>query len=192
MSTSVELAEKHKLDAFLLKKWERVFSLFFDTNESKNIEWEDFYLVNRHVRDIYGADSEQMSFARESTKALWEGLIQLGDKNKDNKISLDEWIALMKSTEGKDAPWLTEYLKFLFKLFDVSADKVLDVAEYKDGMAAYGFSPEDAEKAFRKFAVNAKGSPVPSIDFTQFKKLWNEYFYDTNPNALGNYLFGCI
>ena len=49
------------MDTFLLYKWERVFSRFFDTNESWAIDWGDCYLVCRKVREIYGADSKQVS-----------------------------------------------------------------------------------------------------------------------------------
>jgi len=193
MAQAKELADKHKVDPFLMQKWERVFNKFFDCNENKSIEWEDFFLVTRHIRDLYGADSEQMGFARNSMKALFDGLLLIGDKNKDQKISLDEWVSLLKHSEGKDLQWFVDYLTFLFKLFDVSSDKKLDIAEYKDGMSAYGFDASDADAAFRKFAVDPKtNKPIATIDFTQFKNLWHEYFYSTNVNALGNSIFGCL
>ncbi len=34
------------------------------------------------VRDIYGADSKQMTYARESMKSLWQGLCAIADTNK--------------------------------------------------------------------------------------------------------------
>ena len=92
----------------------------------------------------------------------------------------------------------------LLQLFDVSEDGKLDLAEYTDGMLAYGFSTEDAHAGFAKFAAGKQ-----TIDFLQFKargrralfggwerwrkslqKLWNEYFYSTIRSKPGNYLFG--
>lgn len=35
------------LDPFLLKKWERIFNVFFDRNASAEVDWGDFYLVVR-------------------------------------------------------------------------------------------------------------------------------------------------
>jgi len=187
-----ELIAKHKdVNPFLLKKWERVFSMFFDRNASAEVDWGDFYLVTRYVRDIYGAESDQMKFAKSSMKSLWEGLVGMADSNKDEVIQLDEWVEVLKKSNMQTQPkWFHDYMMFMFKLFDVSADEKLDLAEYTDGMTTYGFSVEEAHKAFHKFAVDAKGSSVPSIDSSQFKKLWLEYFYSTDSCALGNYLFG--
>lgn len=80
------------------------------------------YLVRfQKVRDIYGAESTQMTYARESMKALWDGLLKIADKNKDQRIQLDEWIQVLKSSDPKNqSKWLNEYLIYMFKLFDVS------------------------------------------------------------------------
>jgi hypothetical protein len=90
----------------------------------------------QHVRDIYGAQSEQMKYARNSMKALWEGLKKVGcqvcscpecvgvqeaDKNNDELITIEEWIQIIRGTDPKhENPWFMEYLTFMFKLFDVS------------------------------------------------------------------------
>jgi len=190
------LEERHKdVKPFLLKKWERVFNAFFDRNASQEVDWGDFYLVTRYVRDIYGADSDQMKLARSSMKALWDGLVSMGDRNKDDRIQIDEWVDVLKlgSTDIKLEPkWFLDYMTFMFKLMDVSCDNRLDISEYADGLATYGFDRDDAHVAFKKFAVDAKGKPLTSIDFPQFKKLWQEYFYSSDENAHGNFLFGTI
>jgi len=188
------LQEKYpEVDPFLLKKWERVFNAFFDCNASEEVDWGDFYLVTRHVREIYGAESQQMKLAKSSLKSLWDGLISLGDKNKDEKIQLDEWIEILKASDPTTEPkWFLQYLTFMFKLMDVSADDRLDLAEYTDGLASYGFPTAEAHEAFKKFALDSKGKQIPSIDFEQFKKLWQEYFHSKDPNAPGNFLFGAM
>jgi len=200
-----EYAETHKVDLatlqsthkdvnpFLIQKWHRAFYTFFDTNASKDIDSGDFHLITRHVKTIYGADSEQMTLAHGAMNSLWDGLIKLADKNKDQKISLDEWVLMLKLSQGKEPQWFTDYIVFLFKLFDVSADKKLDIEEFRDGMGAYGISREDAGEAFKKISVDSKTkNPVPSFDLAQFKALWHEYFYSTDANALGNHLFGIV
>ena len=52
------------------------------------INSNDHVIVFQKVRDIYGAESAQMTYAKESLNALWEGLMQLADKNKDEVIQL--------------------------------------------------------------------------------------------------------
>jgi len=191
---SEELRKKHPdVDPFLLKKWERIFNAFFDRNAGGDVDWGDFYLVTRQVRDIYGAESDQMKYAKASMKALWDGLISIADKNKDDVISLDEWIDVLKKCDMKNEPkWFNEYLTYMFKLFDVSADNKLDLAEYTDGMLAYGFSTEEAHEAFKKFAVDKGGKYASFIDFSTFKKYWNDYFYSKDKKAIGNTLFGIM
>ena len=43
------------------------------------MDWGDFYMVVRKARDIYGAESAQVQFAKKSLESLWEGLCKLAD-----------------------------------------------------------------------------------------------------------------
>ena len=62
-----------------------------------------------------------MRYARNTMKALWDGLKKEADKNNDELISLVEWVTIIKGTDPKhENPWFMEYLTFMFKLFDVS------------------------------------------------------------------------
>ncbi|TMS35819.1 hypothetical protein L596_003134 [Steinernema carpocapsae] len=192
-----ELQEKNKdIDPFLIRKWERIFTLFFDRNCSHQVDWGDFYLVNREVRNIYGAESEQARFAKKTMEALFEGLCEIADKDHNKLISIHEWIDMLKRVNSdvkKNEPkWFTHYLTFLFKLFDVSADGVLDLAEYTDGMSTYGHSINDSHTAFKLFAVDAKGKPVAAIDLKQWHTYFHQLFFSTNAKDVGNNLFGTM
>lgn len=181
------------IDPFLLKKWERIFNVFFDRNASTEVDWGDFYLVVRQVRDIYGAQSEQMKFARSSMKTLWEALKTQADKNDDELIQVEEWIDILKGTSSeKENPWFLEYMGFMFKLFDVSGDGQLDLAEYADGMHCYGYLESQAHAAFKTFCVDKNGKALTSLSFSQFSERWHEYFHATKKDAPGNALFGCL
>uniref|UniRef100_A0A915L941 EF-hand domain-containing protein n=1 Tax=Romanomermis culicivorax TaxID=13658 RepID=A0A915L941_ROMCU len=97
-----------------------------------------------------------MGYAKESLKALWLGLLEIADKDNDQRIELQEWLTLMRRTlEMRQSPsgWFEKYGEYMFKLFDVSADNVLDISEYVDGMNAYGLSTREATEAFKKIAV---------------------------------------
>ncbi|RCN35617.1 hypothetical protein ANCCAN_18507 [Ancylostoma caninum] len=94
-----------------------------DRNASHQVDWGDFYLVVRKVKDIYGAESVQTEYARKTLAALWEGLCKLADADEDQLISIDEWINLLrKAQEKKEQKWFDEYERFMFKLFDVSCE----------------------------------------------------------------------
>jgi len=187
-----DVAARHKnVNPFLLKKWERIFNIFFDLNATTGVDWGDFNLVLKKVRDIYGAESQQMDYARKSMKALWEGLCKMADTNHDDIVSLDEWITLLKNVDQKNEPkWFSEYLTFMFKLFDVSADGVMDMAEYADGMATYGFDEKYSHEAFKLFALDKNGNPAKNIDPKQWREYFHVYYFSTDPKAVGNHLFG--
>uniref|UniRef100_A0A0N4ZBS5 EF-hand domain-containing protein n=1 Tax=Parastrongyloides trichosuri TaxID=131310 RepID=A0A0N4ZBS5_PARTI len=190
-----ELKKKYSdVDEFLLEKWERIFTLFFDRNHSHTVDHNDFYLVIRQIRDIYGAESVQMSYARSTMEALFTGLCEVADKNNDKLVSLDEWITLLRSAYKKsDEPlpkWFDSYQHFMFKLFDVSADGVLDLAEYTDGMCAYGFKYNECHQAFEAFAKTEKGEVLHTIDPARWKKYFTQLFFSTDKKVLGNHLFG--
>jgi Ca2+-binding EF-hand superfamily protein len=179
------------VDPFLIKKWEKAFHTFFDTAATGDIQWADFYVVTKKVKDIYGADSEQMTLAKSCLHTLWDVLQQKADRNKDKVIDMAEWEDVLKTHDPEhESSWFQKYCQFLFKLFDVSADNFLDIAEYADGMVCYGMEEHDAHAAFKKFAVDGSGKYIGKINFKQFKELWIQYFYSTKPDAPGNHLFG--
>lgn len=73
------------------------------------------------ARDIYGAESAQMTFAKSSLNVLWEELRKTADTNHDDIISMNEWINLLRRSESDILPkWLQDYCGYMFKLFDVS------------------------------------------------------------------------
>ncbi|CAD6195730.1 unnamed protein product [Caenorhabditis auriculariae] len=181
------------IDPFLIRKWEHIFTMFFDRNASHQVDWGDFYLVTKKVRDIYGAESVQTEFAKQSLSALWEGLCKLADSDKDQLISIDEWIGLLAKFVHKTEPkWFKDYQNYMFKLFDVSCDGVMDLAEYTDGMNTYGYSSHECEEAFKKFSVDKKGNYTPTITPETWNTYFHQLFYSTNKNDLGNHLFGVL
>uniref|UniRef100_A0A914BXK1 EF-hand domain-containing protein n=1 Tax=Acrobeloides nanus TaxID=290746 RepID=A0A914BXK1_9BILA len=193
---SVEkLAEKHPdVDKFLIQKWVRAFDMFFDQDATHELEWHDFYKVIRQVRDIYGKESAQNEFAHKTMEALWKGLCRAADSDKNEQISIDEWINLLKPVDIKnrtEPKWFDDYNKFMFKLFDVAADGVIDVAEYTDGMSAYGYSTSKCHEAFKLFAME-NGKPIDKITPQKWEKLFFEFFWSKDKKAPGNHLFGKV
>ncbi|KAJ1350602.1 hypothetical protein KIN20_006428 [Parelaphostrongylus tenuis] len=164
--------------------------MFFDRNSSQQVDWGDFYLVVRKIREVYGADSEQIKFARQTLAALWEGLCSLADVNEDQLISIEEWVNLLRNSDLKnEKKWFNEYERFMFQLFDVSRDGVIDIEEYVDGMSVYGVDSQTSREAFKKFFVDQKEDFKPVFTQAMWSKYFDELFYSTDKNALGNYLF---
>uniref|UniRef100_A0A915JMR1 EF-hand domain-containing protein n=1 Tax=Romanomermis culicivorax TaxID=13658 RepID=A0A915JMR1_ROMCU len=105
------------------------------------------------VKQIYGNDSQQTIYATSALKALFQGLIEKADKDNDTRVTTEEFVDLMKTCDPKDNhTWYNDYCISMFKLFDVSSDQKLDIAEYADGMQTYGADERTSNEAFRKFA----------------------------------------
>ena len=191
-----ELIEKNKdVDPFLIRKWERIFTLSFDRNASHEIDPADFYIVLRKIREIYGAESKQVGYARKTLDALWEGLQRLADSDGDELVTIEEWIGVLKKVDGKkkDVPkWFSDFKQFMFKLFNVSEDGHLDINEYADGMSVYGHELKEAHEAFHKFAVDKKGQPKSHLTYDEWKELFYDLFFSADKKALGNHLFGIL
>ncbi|KJH52083.1 hypothetical protein DICVIV_01785 [Dictyocaulus viviparus] len=186
------------------------FSFVSDRNSSHQVDWGDFYLVVRKIKDVYGADSMQTKFAKKTLAALWEDLCTLADLDEDQLISIDEWIKLLNDENlTKNENWLHKYEQFMFQLFDVSCnyifdklevicnlnvlgDGVIDIDEYVDGMLVYGLDRDASRKAFQKFSVDDDGVYVPVITPTIWSTYFHELFHSIDRNALGNHLFGII
>uniref|UniRef100_A0A914WT93 EF-hand domain-containing protein n=1 Tax=Plectus sambesii TaxID=2011161 RepID=A0A914WT93_9BILA len=184
--------------AFLRKKWERVFYTFFDINRNRKIDWNDFEITFEKIKDLRGEDSAEYRIAKEAMGMVWNGLLQntkgldiMAQIPADSEITIEEWVTIWKSYNPKHMHmWQWEYLKYMFFLLDKTGDKFIDNEEYRDVMQIYGMSLQDADKAFKMFAVNEKGRRIELIDYGQFVKTWNEYFTSTDERAPGNFLFG--
>lgn len=126
--------------------------------------------------------------------ALWKGLKRIADSNNDELITIEDWVDLLRPVDYKnrtEPQWFDDYCNFMFKLFDVSGDGVLDLAEYTDGMNVYGYNYSDCHKAFEKFAKKDENGNQ-RVTPKQWEEYFLDYFFNSDQKALGNHLFGVM
>ena len=71
-----------------------------------------------------------------------------------------------------------------------SEDGVLDVAEYADGLHAYGWEEKAAHRAFKLWAKDKSGKEQRVVDLKRWLELGKECFYSKSKDAPGNHIFG--
>nr|QEQ55814.1 juvenile hormone diol kinase [Heortia vitessoides] len=168
---------------FRKKKLQHVFTVFFDTNKSGNIDKKDFDLAVEKVAGIRGwkAGEAPYKVLQDTLNALWEG-IQTADANKDGEVTFDEWVSAWDTI---DKEWQILYAKFIFQLEDASSDGSIDSGEFSTVYASFGIDKAEAVAAFQKMA-NGKAN----VSWPEFEQLFKEYFTSEDVNAPGNFIFG--
>ena len=120
---------------------------------------------------------------------MWEDYWINADIDKDNKVSLDEWIESYSKQYAVDqdsstAAW-QEPMATLFEVIDIDDDEQISVEEYKQLLTAFGFNASGYEEIFQKLDTNGDGY----IFKQEYLQLIKE-FCGENPEATGNLFYG--
>ncbi|CAO1420908.1 unnamed protein product [Diamesa serratosioi] len=178
------------ISEFRKKKLLYVFNVFFDVNNSGEIDRKDFELAIEKICTLRGwpAGSEKNTETHEVMFKIWEGLRSKADKDNDGQVSVDEWCN-MWDAYAKDPSsvleWQQRYMNFMFDLEDASTDGAIDAAEFAIVCSSYGLDTKECEEAFGKMSQGAE-----EVTREQFAELWQQYFSADDPAAPGNFIFG--
>ncbi|KYC38130.1 hypothetical protein WA1_37915 [Scytonema hofmannii PCC 7110] len=119
---------------------------------------------------------------------LWENYWLNTDLNKDNKVSLNEFLESCNQQFVVDndtsAAW-EQSMAALFDVIDMNGDEKIALEEYKQFLTAYGFNTSGYEEIFHKLDINGDGY----ISKQEYLQLIKEYCGE-NPEATGNLFFG--
>lgn len=175
---------------FRKKKLLFLFNVFFDVNQSGEIDLKDFELAIEKVCQLRGwsAGSAKNTETHDVMIKIWEGLRSKADKDNDGQVSVEEWCN-MWDAYAKDPStameWQNRYMNFMFDLEDASNDGGIDAAEFSLVCSSYGLDKKECEEAFKKMSQGRE-----EVTREQFAQLWQEYFSAEDPNAPGNFIFG--
>lgn len=178
------------ISAFRRKKLLYVFNVFFDINNSGEIDKKDFEIAIQKICDLRGwpAGSDKNKETHEVMLKIWEGLRSKADKDNDGQVSVDEWCN-MWDAYAKDPStaldWQQRYMNFMFDLEDASNDGAIDASEFSIVCSSYGLNKAECEDAFRKMSQGAE-----EVTREQFSVLWQEFWQSDDPSAPGNFIFG--
>ena len=170
-----------------------------DKDNNGYIEIGDVMREMAMIAELTGLEEGSSKYETLKANQLgwWEHIVQVGDKNQDERISFEEWIQFEEElftaialaagqTPNEPLEALKESGRFWFEIADADGNGEISQAEHKNILVAWGGKEEEAASCFQKLDLNGDG--VISKD--EFVKAMNEFFLSNDPEAPGNYLFG--
>lgn len=175
----------------LLKKKLTVLFRGLDVDKNGFVEREDFDKITSNLAQIRGWETGSSDYENLHNHliSMWENYWIDADINKDNKVSLDEWIEnystqFVVDTDSSGAAW-EQPMAVLFDVIDINSDEKIALEEYKQLLTAFGFDASGYEEIFPQLDVNGDGY----ISKQEYLQLIKE-FCGENPEATGNLFYG--
>ncbi len=178
------------------RKAKRMFEIF-DINKDGTIEKDDFNLILDKLSQIvpFSKQSETYRGLNYLYQNRWKKMLFFADgiidNEKDQKVSLQEWIAYCNSLIKKDMyeedilP-ITCYIIGLFANKNKEENFKIDESVFEKLYMAYGIKKELAKHTFEKLDINKKGY----LTEKQITNYWREFYESNDKDALGNWFFG--
>ncbi|KYC38131.1 hypothetical protein WA1_37920 [Scytonema hofmannii PCC 7110] len=175
----------------LLKKKLTVLFRGLDVDKNGFVEREDFARIASNFARIRGWETGSSDYENLHNQviSMWEDYWIDADLNKDNKVSLDEFIEsyskqYVVDNDSSAAAW-QEPMATLFEVIDINGDKKIALEEYKQLLTAFGFNASGYEEIFQHLDTNGDGY----ISKQEYLQLIKEYCGE-NPEATGNLFYG--
>ncbi|XP_053387366.1 calexcitin-2-like [Mercenaria mercenaria] len=185
------------LTTFQKKKFEKVFSMLYDSNGDGVIEKEDFDILLGKIQSILGWEKNSPKYknAESTLQLVWDGLVKVADFDSDAKITIVEWETMWggcieEVKKGQFPDWQKKYMDFMFDVNDKSGDDCIDQSEYTTFMKHF-IKESECKAAFDKISAGGQGQSN-GITRDDFAKLWKEYLTSDDQSLPGNSLFGPI
>jgi juvenile hormone diol kinase len=182
-----------KEDAFMLtdlqrRKMTRFFNVI-DNNHSGFIQERDYVRIAQNFARLRGLPPGSEGYKKLQSKFLfvWEYIQKFGDPNRDNSVSLNEFLDYANSVlEGNYAAVEGSTGSFLFELIDSDGDGTITLNEFH--MFYHGYDIDDAvvEDIFSKLDLDDDSR----ISADEFAQLGYDFHYSDDPDAPANWFFG--
>ncbi|PIY11080.1 MAG: hypothetical protein COZ18_04640 [Flexibacter sp. CG_4_10_14_3_um_filter_32_15] len=174
------------------RKARRMFEVF-DINNDGTVERNDFNLILNKWAEVvpFSRQSETYRGLNYLYQNRWKKILFFADSDKNEQISVEEWIAYCNSLIEQDSyeedilP-ITCYIIRLFADQNKKEDFKIDVSVFEKFYVAYGIDKELAKQTFDKLDVEKKGY----LTEDEITKYWREFYESNDENALGNWFFG--
>jgi Ca2+-binding EF-hand superfamily protein len=179
------------------EKMRKVFDIW-DANGDGFLQKDDWVLIQqRHAASLgIGAETPQFKSMGALFNGIWEVLRAVADKNRDDRISPDEFLAYAEDVYGnvKEVGYqqIPERERAMFEAImqwgDRDQDGKIGLDDYSGWLTAWlGRDAGDrAKEAFQRLDLDGDGY----ISAEEMRSIIAQYILSNDSNAPGNWLFG--
>ncbi|CAH1793482.1 unnamed protein product [Owenia fusiformis] len=180
------------------KYWERKIKFEFDTwlDQDKNgiVEKRDFDLHVKHILSLakWTEGSPMWVRCNDLFGTLWNEIKSLADANKDDKITIDEWLnafekicTQLKARTMEIPPWYRDWLNLYFDVLDRlgNSDGWVSIEEFKTYFRTVLKFPDDlTEQCYNDITYDGR----IAMDRDFWSTMILQYYLSTDMNSAGN------
>ncbi|NEP49144.1 MAG: hypothetical protein F6K65_10085 [Moorea sp. SIO3C2] len=172
------------------QKFPRLFEMY-DADNNGFIEQADFerFLETYSQLRSWEPGSPNYNSFQSKLMSRWDSMQKFADTNRDNRISLEEWLVYIENILNDQDAYEAEIkgiAGFVFSVFDTNGDEQLDLEEYRQWYRTASLDENYANEVFKR--LNLKDDE--SISKEKHIELIDEFFRSEDPEAPGNFVFG--
>lgn len=166
---------------------------FFDENSNGAIEHDDVIAMAARVTKAFdeAPDSPKAREIGNAFELFWNALVGAVDLDGDRQISPSEYLQGMVGAFAENGDFdraMQPMVVALLAIGDVDDDGVLSREEFQRLQGAIGNARENSVVGFDK--IDLDGSGTLTVD--ELTTAAREYHTGTDPDAVGNWLFGPV
>lgn len=170
------------------RKMTRLFNVI-DNNHSGFIQERDYRRIAQNFARLRGLPPGSEGYNKLQSKFLfvWEYIQKFGDPNRDNSVSLAEFLDYADSVlEGNYAAVEGSTGSFLFELIDSDGDGTITLDEFHIFYEGYEIDDAVVDDIFSRLDLD--DDSIISAD--EFAQLGYDFHYSDDPDAPANWFFG--
>lgn len=165
----------------------------FDANKNGVLDKKDIVRIIDTCAGQKGLDKKSEDYDQHESAflGLWVGMTTLADKNMDDKVTPDEFLAFFDhliQSKNKYKILVNRISEGFFCTFDKDHDGKLTFIEYRQFYEAVGLDERFARTIFDKLDLDSNGS----ISINTLKILIDQFFRSQDDKAPGNQFFGPV
>jgi Ca2+-binding EF-hand superfamily protein len=170
---------------------DKVIGVFnaMDANSDGFLEEADFQALTDRWINLRGCapGSEDHNRLTAIMMGWWAVLLAASDTDRDNKVTLDEVLAVVDRLDTMTAA-VNETAHAMFEAIDADADGRISAAEYRQLIEAWNGRETDTDEVFPLLDLDGDGY----VTKTEFTELWREFWAGDDQTSPGKLVFGTL